>query len=64
MTGTVKFFNYEKGFGFIKDDDNQNDVFVHITDVKTKKTLKQGDEVSFDTEKRKKGICAIEVDLI
>ena len=38
-TGTVKFFNYEKGFGFIKDDETGEDVFVHKTGLIDKKGL-------------------------
>jgi CspA family cold shock protein len=55
--GTVKFFNGERGYGFIKPDDGGRDVFVHITAVEGAglKTLNEGQRVSFDVEIDKKG---------
>jgi len=49
-TGTVKWFNTEKGFGFIQPDDGGKDVFVHITAVKEAglMTLTEGQKVSFE----------------
>jgi cold shock protein len=57
MTGTVKFFNAERGYGFIKPDDGGRDVFVHITAVETAglKSLTEGQRISFDVEPDKKG---------
>jgi CspA family cold shock protein len=48
--GTVKWFNSQKGFGFIAPDDGGNDVFVHITAVERAglSTLNEGQKVSFD----------------
>jgi CspA family cold shock protein len=50
--GTVKFFNANKGFGFIAPDGGGNDVFVHATAVERSGmgTLRDGQKVSFDTE--------------
>jgi CspA family cold shock protein len=50
-TGTVKFFNTTKGFGFIQPDDGATDVFVHISAVQRSglQGLQEGDKVSFDT---------------
>ena len=49
MTGTVKFFNGERGYGFIKPDDGGRDVFVHITAVERAglKTLNEGQRVEY-----------------
>ena len=57
MAGTVKFFNAERGYGFIKPDDGGRDVFVHITAVERAglKALNEGQRVSFDVEPDKKG---------
>ena len=57
MTGAVKFFNGERGYGFIKPDDGGRDVFVHITAVERAglKSLVEGQHVTFDVEPDKKG---------
>ena len=49
-TGTVKWFNANKGFGFIEPDDGENDVFVHVTAVQESGlgNLDEGDRVSFE----------------
>jgi CspA family cold shock protein len=48
--GTVKFFNTQKGFGFIQPDDGSKDVFVHITAVERAgmRTLSEGQKISFE----------------
>src|ERR1041384_4907870 len=57
QTGVVKFFNAERGYGFIKPDDGARDVFVHITAVEQAglKSLNEGQRISFDVEPDKKG---------
>jgi CspA family cold shock protein len=57
QTGTVKFFNGERGYGFVKPDDGGRDVFVHITAVEQAglKSLNEGQRISFDVEPDKKG---------
>ena len=56
-TGTVKFFNKSKGFGFITPDDGGADVFVHITAIQTSGLpgLDDGQRLSFDTEPDRRG---------
>lgn len=57
QTGTIKFFNPDKGYGFIKPDDGGRDIFLHITAVEQAglTTLNEGQKVSFDIEADKKG---------
>ena len=57
MAGTVKFFNTERGYGFIKPDSGGPDVFVHVTAVERAglKSLNEGQRLSFDVEPDKKG---------
>ena len=57
QTGTVKFFNTEKGFGFIKPDDGGADIFVHISAVQASGLpgLEESQKVSFETEPDKRG---------
>jgi len=57
QTGTVKFFNHAKGFGFITPDDGAKDVFVHISAVQASGLpgLEDGQKVTFDTEPDKRG---------
>jgi CspA family cold shock protein len=60
--GKVKFFNVTKGFGFITPDDGTTDVFVHESGLSSK--IKDNDRVQFETERGKKGINAVRVQLI
>ena len=57
MTGTVKFFNQDKGFGFITPDGGEKDVFVNISAVQGSglNVLADGQKVTFDTEPDKRG---------
>ena len=57
--GTVKFFNGQKGFGFITPEDGGKDVFVHASGIKDE--INEGDKVSFDVEETPKGLSAINV---
>ncbi|MEM1045622.1 MAG: cold-shock protein [Pseudomonadota bacterium] len=67
VTGTVKFFNTQKGYGFITPDDGSKDVFVHISAVERSGLdgLTDGQRLSFDTEpdKRGKGPKAIDLQI-
>ena len=60
-TGTVKFFNNEKGFGFIKDDETGSDVFVHKTGLID--NIREDDNVQFEVEDGPKGKNAINVEV-
>jgi CspA family cold shock protein len=58
-TGTVKFFNQSKGFGFIVDDETGREIFVHSTGLS--EMVKEKDKVSYETAQGKKGINAVNV---
>ena len=59
QTGTVKFFNESKGYGFIKDDDSQKDIFVHVSGLQEE--IRENDRVSYTITEDKRGSKAIEV---
>ncbi len=63
ITGTVKFFNDSKGFGFITNDETGKDIFVHVSGMKSH-TLNEGDKVSYVEEDGKKGMMATKVEVI
>ncbi len=59
--GTVKFFNEMKGFGFIKDQETDEEYFVHATGLIDQ--VREGDEVTFDLQEGRKGLNAANVKL-
>jgi cold shock protein len=62
IRGTVKFFNTEKGFGFIKHDDSAKETFVHASGLIDE--IKQNDHVEFEVQNGKKGLNAVNVKLV
>ncbi len=58
-TGTVKFFNESKGYGFIKDPNTQESIFVHINGLIDQ--IKENDKVTFEVERGQKGLNAVKV---
>jgi CspA family cold shock protein len=56
-TGTVKWFNEAKGFGFVSNDDGSGDLFVHFSNIEGNgfKTLRDGEAVEFNTAEGRKG---------
>ena len=63
MTGTVKFFNESKGFGFITNDDTGKDIFVHASGIDGE-ALNEGDKVEYNEEEGRKGPTAANVRII
>ncbi|MBK8966136.1 MAG: cold shock domain-containing protein [Saprospiraceae bacterium] len=59
--GTVKFFNETKGFGFIVDDSTKEEIFVHVSGLVD--SIREGDQVTFETQRGKKGMNAVNVKL-
>ena len=57
--GTVKFFNESKGFGFIVDSASGEEIFVHVTGLID--NIREGDKVTYQTERGKKGMNAVDV---
>ncbi|MCF6775202.1 cold-shock protein [Thiotrichales bacterium 19X7-9] len=58
-TGTVKFFNHEKGFGFIKPEDGSKDLFVHKSNVEG--MINDNDQVEYEVTTTQKGPAAVNV---
>jgi len=62
LTGTVKFFNEAKGFGFIKHDNSSTETFVHVSGLRDQ--VRENDRVEFEVQQGKKGLNAVNVRVI
>ena len=60
--GTVKFFNEAKGFGFITEEGNDKEHFVHVSGLIDE--IREGDQVEFELKEGKKGLNAVEVKVV
>ena len=60
--GTVKFFNESKGFGFIRDEDSNEEYFVHVTGLVDQ--IQEDDNVEFELKEGRKGLNAVNVKVI
>jgi CspA family cold shock protein len=60
-TGTVKFFNNAKGFGFVKDEQTGKEIFVHVSGLIDE--IRENDQVTYDVQDGKKGLNAVNVKL-
>ncbi len=60
--GTVKFFNDEKGFGFIKEEGSNTEHFVHVSGLIDE--IRENDEVEFELQEGKKGLNAVNVKVL
>ena len=63
MTGTVKFFNDSKGFGFITNEDTGKENFVHVSNLNGVE-IKDGDQVEYEEAEGRKGMVAVNVSII
>jgi CspA family cold shock protein len=63
MTGTVKFFNEDKGFGFITNDNTGKDIFVHVSNLNGL-VITSDDRVSYEEQEGRKGMVAVQVQII
>jgi CspA family cold shock protein len=61
-TGTVKFFNESKGYGFITPEDGAKDIFVHANGLVD--DIREGDKVQYETEEGPKGLNAVNVEIV
>ena len=62
QTGVVKFFNETKGFGFIKHDNSETETFVHVSGLIDE--IRQNDKVKFNVQAGKKGMNAVNVEIL
>jgi len=61
MQGYIIHFNEEKGYGFIRSEESEENIFVHISEVSNATSLEQGQEVAFQIKKTAKGLSAVSV---
>ena len=61
--GVIKFFNESKGYGFIVEDETENEIFVHASGL-NQKPVRQNQKVTFETKNGKKGLLAVNVSIL
>jgi len=61
--GTVKFFNRSKGYGFIKDNEDDKEYFVHVSGL-LDENIKEDDKVTFELQEGRKGLNAVNVKIV
>lgn len=66
LTGTIKWFNYNKGYGFISQDNNPNDIFVHVSDLEKAgiRDISEGQKVSYQIVPNRGRDSAVDIKLI
>ena len=66
MLGTVKWYNADKGYGFVKPDDGKKDVFVHSSALRKARidSLAEGQRIEFDLAPGNKGECAVNLEVV
>lgn len=62
-TGTIKFFNESKGFGFVTEEASGQDYFLHVTALDGQE-VQEGDKISFEVKESPRGLNAVNVELI
>lgn len=63
MTGTVKFFNDSKGFGFITNEETGKDIFVHVSNLNGLE-IREGDKVEYSEAEGRKGMVATDISVL
>ena len=63
-TGKIKFYNTEKAYGFLADDQTRDELFFHISDADPGYIPQQNDMISYEVGENRKGLCAVDLKLL